>query len=68
MVANLRTAMGAALFARTLAIDLSILAALSRMRLLPHPPRELTVLRVCAREDVAQKEDMRIAWGCGVSA
>ena len=55
--------MGAALFARTLAIDLSILAALSRMRLLPHPPRELTVLRVCAREDVAQKEDMRIAWG-----
>ena len=40
--------MGAALSARALATDLSIFVALSRIRVLPHPPRELTVLRAGA--------------------
>ena len=34
--------------ARALATDLSIFVALSRIRVLPHPPRELTVLRAGA--------------------
>jgi len=40
--------MGAALSARALATDLSIFVTLSRIRVLPHPPRELTVLRAGA--------------------
>ena len=40
--------MGAALSARALAADLSIFVTLSRIRMLPHPPRELTVLRAGA--------------------
>ena len=54
MVAALRTAMGAALFARTIATGLSMFATLSRIRLLPPLPRELTVLRACAREDCSE--------------